>query len=80
MMQIPLLDFDIVDRLVAIIRKHNKPLVACTAGGRFTMKGARLLEEASIPALPTPARAAKAMWALVKYGEIKQKPGKNSKL
>ncbi|MFX1491289.1 MAG: acetate--CoA ligase family protein [Promethearchaeota archaeon] len=73
MMQIPLLDLDIVDRLVAIVRKHNKPLVACTAGGRFTMKGARLLEEAGIPALPTPARAAKAMWALVKYGEIKHK-------
>ncbi len=75
MMQIPLLDLDIVDRLVAIVRKYNKPLVACTAGGRFTMKGARLLEEAGIPALPTPARAAKAIWALVKYGEIKHKAG-----
>jgi acetyl coenzyme A synthetase (ADP forming)-like protein len=79
MMQVPLLDLDIVDRLVAIVRKYNKPLVACTAGGRFTMKGARLLEEAGIPALPTPARAAKAMWALVEYGEIKRKAGNNEK-
>ncbi len=67
MMQIPLLDLDIVDRLVAITRKHQKPLVALTAGGRFTMKGARLLEDAGIPTLPTPARAAKAIWALVEY-------------
>lgn len=70
MMQVPLLDLDIVDRLVAIVRKYNKPLVTCTAGGRFTMKGARLLEEAGIPALSTPARAAKAIWALVEYGKI----------
>jgi acetyl coenzyme A synthetase (ADP forming)-like protein len=69
MMQVPLLNLDIVDRLVAIVRKYNKPLVALTAGGRFTMKGARLLEEAGIPAMPTPARAAKALWALVEYGQ-----------
>ncbi len=69
MMQIPLLDLDIVDRLVAIVRKYDKPLVALTAGGRFTMKGAQLLEEAGIPTLPTPARAAKAIWALVEYGQ-----------
>ncbi|MFX1576395.1 MAG: acetate--CoA ligase family protein [Promethearchaeota archaeon] len=69
MMQVPLLNLDIVDRLVAIVRKYQKPLIALTAGGRFTMKGARLLEEAGIPALPTPARAAKALWALVEYGQ-----------
>jgi acyl-CoA synthetase (NDP forming) len=68
-MQVPLLNLDIVDRLVAVIRKYQKPLVALTAGGRFTMKGAQLLEEAGIPALPTPARAAKALWALVEYGQ-----------
>jgi len=72
MMQVPLLDLDIVERLLSIVRKYDKPLVACTAGGRFTMSGARLLEEAGIPTLPTPARAAKAIWSLVKYGEIKQ--------
>ncbi len=68
MMQVPLLNLDIVDRLVAVVRKYNKPLVALTAGGRFTMKGAQLLEEAGIPTLSTPARAAKALWALVEYG------------
>ncbi|MFW9830520.1 MAG: acetate--CoA ligase family protein [Candidatus Thorarchaeota archaeon] len=69
MMQVPLLDLDIVDRLVAITRKFKKPVVACTSGGRFTMKGASLFEEAGIPALLTPARAAKAIWALVEYGQ-----------
>ena len=74
MMQVPLLDLDIVDRLIAITRKYDKPLVALTAGGRFTMQGARLLEEAGIPAMPTPARAAKALWALVEYGQyLKQR-------
>ena len=69
MMQVPLLNLDIVDRLISIVRKYNKPLIALTAGGRFTMKGARLLEEAGIPAMPTPARTAKALWALVEYGQ-----------
>ena len=69
MMQVPLLNLDIVDRLVAVVRKHSKPLVALTAGGRFTMKGARLMEESGIPTMPTPARAAKALWALVDYGQ-----------
>ncbi|MFX1566706.1 MAG: CoA-binding protein, partial [Promethearchaeota archaeon] len=69
MMQVPLLNLDIVDRLVAVVHKYKKPLVALTAGGRFTMKGARLLEERGIPTLPTPARAAKALWALVEYGQ-----------
>lgn len=37
------------------------------------MKGARLLEAAGIPALPTPARATKAIWALVAYGHYLKK-------
>ena len=69
MMQVPLLNLDIVDRLVAVVRKYKKPMIALTAGGRFTMQGARLLEERGIPAFPTPARAAKALWALVEYGQ-----------
>lgn len=73
MMQVPLLDLDIVDRIVAIVRKHKKPVVVCAAGGRFTLKGARLLEEEGIPALPTPFRAAKALWSLVEYGQHLQK-------
>ncbi|MFW9984837.1 MAG: CoA-binding protein, partial [Candidatus Odinarchaeota archaeon] len=80
MMQIPLLDLDIVERLLSIVRKYDKPLVACTAGGRFTMRGARLLEEAGIPTLPTPVRAAKAIWSLVRYGEIKQARGAEESL
>ncbi len=80
MIQIALLDLDIVDRLVAIIRKYNKPLVACTAGGRYTMKGGELLENVGFPALPTPARAVKAICALVKFGEIKRKVEKKTNL
>jgi acetyl coenzyme A synthetase (ADP forming)-like protein len=68
MLQIPLLDLDIVDRLSSITRTYKKPIVACTAGGRFTLKGARLLEQAGIPALPSPRRAARAVWSLVEYG------------
>ncbi|MFX1564238.1 MAG: acetate--CoA ligase family protein [Promethearchaeota archaeon] len=68
MLQIPLLNLDIVDRLSSIARTYKKPIVACTAGGRFTLKGARLLEEAGIPAVPSPRRAARAIWSLVEYG------------
>jgi acyl-CoA synthetase (NDP forming) len=68
MLQIPLLDLDIVDRLSSIARTYKKPIVACTAGGRFTLKGARLLEQAGIPTLPSPRRAAQAVWSLVEFG------------
>ncbi len=78
MMQIPLLDLDIVDRLLAISRKYKKPIVTCTAGGRFTQQAARKLEEVGIPALPSPARAARAMWALVEYGRIQRDAAKRS--
>lgn len=78
MMQIPLLDLDIVDRLIAISQTYRKPIVACTAGGRFTQKTARMLDDVGIPALPSPARAAHAMWSLVEYGRhLHQTTAKN---
>lgn len=69
MLQVPLINLDVVDRLTSIARAFKKPIVACTAGGRFTMQCARMLDEAGIPALSSPARAAKAMWSLVEYGQ-----------
>ncbi len=74
MMQIPLLDLDIVDRLMYMVATYQKPIVVCAAGGRFTQKAARLFEASGIPALPSPARAAKAMWSLVEVGQIQQEP------
>jgi acyl-CoA synthetase (NDP forming) len=68
MLQVPLIDLDVVDRLSSIAHTYKKPIVACTAGGRYTMQCARMLDEVGIPALSSPARAAKAMWSLVEYG------------
>jgi len=74
MMQVPLLGLDIADRLAAVARSSGKPIVACTTGGRFTLRGARMMEEVGIPAMPTPARAAKAVWSLVEYNKIRSRP------
>jgi acetyl coenzyme A synthetase (ADP forming)-like protein len=80
MLQVPLIDLDVVDRLSNIARSYKKPIVACTAGGHFTMRGARLLEEAGIPAMPSPVRAAKAMWSLVEYGRRRRTTGGSKRI
>ncbi len=64
------LDPGIVDVIVDIKNKTEKPIVICATGGDYTKKYLKELDSLGIPTYPTPERAVKAMWALVKYGEI----------
>lgn len=50
----------------------RKPLVICGIGGVEVEKALRMLEEAGIPAFPTPERAVMAMAALFKYYEYRE--------
>jgi acetyl coenzyme A synthetase (ADP forming)-like protein len=46
-------------------RAASKPFVACFMAGDLVREGVKVLESGGIPNLPTPKRAAKAVWALV---------------
>ncbi|PIN87248.1 hypothetical protein COV19_00570 [Candidatus Woesearchaeota archaeon CG10_big_fil_rev_8_21_14_0_10_44_13] len=60
-----------------IIEAHkkypNKPLICVYMGGQYSKKGAETLESHHIPDFNDVSKAAKAMWVLVKRGEM----GKN---
>lgn len=57
-----------------IIEAHkkypNKPIICVYMGGQYSRKGAETLEEHRIPDYNDVSKAAKAMWVLVKRGEM----------
>jgi len=70
----PRVDPDIAQVMIKTIRKYNKPVTVCDIGSLDYARYIREeLNKAKIPAYPTPERAAKAMVALVKYGEYLKK-------
>ncbi len=75
LMQPPLLTEKLPEKLVQVFRRfRNKPVVAVTFGGsELTLKLIKVLEENGIPVYEIPERAAKALWALAYYGEVRQK-------
>ena len=70
------LDERIID-VMADIRAYGKPIVCCAAGGPYTRQQARRLEELGIPVYPIPERAVAAAYALVAYGRIREKAGRD---
>jgi len=66
--QVPTLELNITDVLINL-KKFNKPVLCCTAGGGFTKKLSRILEKNGIPVYFSPNRAVGAMAALVEYGK-----------
>jgi acetyl coenzyme A synthetase (ADP forming)-like protein len=67
--QVPTLEKEVVDEIVGLHKKYNKPLIACAAGGKFSQELSRKLMEGGVPVFSTPERAVKTMAALVKYKE-----------
>ncbi len=61
---------DVVDVIAEIKNKTDKPIVVCASGAEYTKKCLRRLDSLGVPTFLTPERSVKAMWALVKYGEI----------
>jgi len=47
--------------------RYGKPIVAMAAGGPYTQRQVRKLQERGIPAYPTPKRSVKAVKNLTKY-------------
>jgi len=65
--QVPTLEEKVVDYIIQLNKKYDKPLLVCSAGGKFTEKLNYKLVSAGIPVYPSPERAVRAMKALVDY-------------
>lgn len=73
---IPTLEADYVEKIIEAINKCGKPVVACDVGEAEMAKMVRAkFDKFSIPAYPTPERAAKSMMGLVRYGKYLVKMG-----
>ena len=66
------LDEHIID-VVAEMRRYGKPIVCCAAGGPYTRRQARRLEDLGVPVYPIPERAVAAAYALVAYGQVRKR-------
>ena len=70
----PLISFDLPEKIAEVIRNYDKPVVACDVGEAEMSKAFRKkFDSHNIPAYPSPERASRAMYALVKYGEYRCK-------
>lgn len=80
LMQPPLLTEKLPDKIIEVFRKYRiKPVVAVTFGGsELTLKLIRKLEEYGVPVYEIPERAAKALWAMAYYSEIRKETSKDT--
>jgi len=62
----------VVDYVIEFNKKKTKPLVVCSAGGKYVKELSKKLEESNVPVFDTPAKAVDALNALIKYSEIKK--------
>lgn len=72
LMQTTSLGADVLAVIAEFSNKKLKPIVACSAGGEYVRKLMLQLEERGVPVFDSPAMAAKAVWCLAKYGEIRK--------
>ena len=73
LMQVPGLTKNL-SKYIIDSKKYRKPIVIVNFGGsELVQKFEEELESHGIPVYPTPDRAAKALWALYKYGEVKRR-------
>jgi len=66
------LDESIVERMEALNRAGDKPIVGCASGGPYTKKMAKALEEVGVPVLPDVVQWVAAASALAEWGRIRK--------
>ena len=74
--QTPNLGLEVVDYIAECAQRYNKPILVAYVGGEFALKGIKRLEEKGVPCYPSPERAVKALYYLVKYSEWLEKQEK----
>jgi acyl-CoA synthetase (NDP forming) len=62
----------VVDYIIDFAKKKKKPIAVCSAGGEYTAKRAKKLEEHDVPVFDTPSSAVDAIDALVDYSNIRK--------
>ncbi len=67
--QVPTLDESLVEVIISM-KKFKKPIVCCAAGGEYTKKLSKKLEDEGIPVFSSPERAMRAYNFLVKRMEF----------
>ena len=73
LMQVPGLTKNLAEYIINS-RGYGKPIAVVNFGGsELVQRFEEELEDQGIPVYPTPDRAAKALWALYKYGEVKRR-------
>ncbi|ACB40558.1 acetate--CoA ligase family protein [Pyrobaculum neutrophilum] len=73
LMQVPGLTKNLAEYIIDS-RRYGKPIAVVNFGGsELVQRFEEVLEDSGIPVYPTPERAAKALWALYKYGEIRRR-------
>jgi len=65
--QVPTLEKEVVDYIVELQKKYKKPLLVCSAGGKYTRELSDKLIQNGVPVYSTPERAVRTMAALVRY-------------
>lgn len=72
LLQVPGLTKNLAEHIIDA-KRYGKPLAVVNFGGSdLVIKFEELLEDNDIPVYPTPDRAAKALWALYRYSQVKK--------
>ncbi len=71
--QLPALTPDMVDVVLEVASKSQKPIIVIAAGGRYTEVLKKSLEKGGVPCFSYPERAVKSMQVLYSYAKYKNK-------
>ncbi len=71
--QLPALTPDIVDVILEVAGKSQKPVIVIAAGGRYTEVLKKSLERGGVPCFSYPERAVKSMRVLYDYAKYRKK-------
>lgn len=66
------LDESIVERLAALAKSAKKPILGCAAGGPYTVRMSRAIEEIGVPVMPDVAQWVASASALAQWGKIRK--------
>jgi acetyltransferase len=73
MLKPSLLEIDDVRAIAEVLKKFKKPVVDVAMGGESYMLVRDALKDTNVPVYDSPERAARALKALWKYGQVKEK-------